>query len=184
MTTATTRRAKPPPQVGCLWLFTGILAAGTFLVWFGLLTIGSLYKGPVNGHVTPPRTPAVASVRSCTRSGLIGSDGFGRWWTCDVTIDVHGGRTVKDTVGHSIVTPRDIGHPVDFVESCAGSGHTDCSYGRPTRDIWEIVNALVSLVRIVVTAGLAFVTAMQLLQATLVSVRTLRARPQLRWLRR
>jgi hypothetical protein len=101
-----------------------------------------------------------------------------------VTIDVRGGRTVKDTVGHSIVTPRDIGHPVDFVESCAGSGHTDCSYGRPTRDIWEIVNALVSLVRIVVTAGLAFVTAMQLLQATLVSVRTLRARPQLRWLRR
>ena len=183
VTTATNRRAKPSPHVRRLLLYSGVLAAATFIVWFGLLTVGSLYKAPVNGHVTPPRTPAVASVLSCTRSGPIGSDGFGRWWICDVTITVRGGRTVKDTVSHSIVIPSDIGHLVDFVESCAGSGHTDCSYGRPTRDIWEIANAFISLLRIVVTAGLALVTAMQLLQAILVAIRTLPARPQMRWLR-
>lgn len=63
-------------------------------------------------------------------------EGFGFWWHCAITVQTADGRQVDTTVGHSVVTPADQGKAVESRELCPDS---QCSYGRPQPEIFDVV---------------------------------------------
>jgi hypothetical protein len=150
----TDRRARRllPLREGLLFILYAVV------LWFAVATVGSLYGGTGRGTTLSSRDRDVtATVRSCRREGPIGRDGFGFWWTCQVSIGVD-----AVEVRHSVATDADVGHTVRVHELCSSKDYTDCKYGRPRGLLWTGLIAALRLIEYFVLAALAFGTVIAL----------------------
>lgn len=140
------------PILGRLTQFATMIAILAAVVVSTLVfdTLSSLYPGTGVVKSTPAERPAEATVQGCERVGPVGGDGLGYWWRCAVTVRIHDGREVETVVGHSVVTPADIGKSIEFREVCYGQGNTDCRYGRPASRVWALAVSVLGMIRIAV----------------------------------
>ncbi|MGC5019704.1 DUF6346 domain-containing protein [Micromonospora sp. DT47] len=127
------------------------LLAGVVLSSLLLDTVASFYSGTGVTKSSPREQSAEATVEECQRLGPVSTYGFGYWWRCDVTVRMGDGRTVRTTVGHSVVTPGDRGRAVEFREACFGKNNTDCNYGRPTSRLWGLALALAGMLNFAIS---------------------------------
>lgn len=151
--------------VACL-LFGGGVLAVSLLIALSLATVRSLYAGDM---VTRPgyRTTGTANVLSCEEVGPITQSGFGFWWNCDIVVELADGRSVRTTVGASVVTPQDRGTMVDIVEFCRHPQHHECSYARPGNVVLTLGAGLVRILEIAVIICGAGLSAVALLAGLL-----------------
>jgi hypothetical protein len=117
-------------------------------------TVTGLYHGANGGRRYGDEVAATADVASCRRTGPIASDALGYWWDCDVTIRTTEGRVVRMTVDRSMVTPDDVGRPVEFEETCDKVGE-NCRYGIPTAYGWYVLVGTLSMLHIGINLCLA-----------------------------
>jgi hypothetical protein len=120
------------------------LVAGWVVASLLFSTVAALNHGTGSRDASDGE-PAVARVRQCLRLGPVSEYGFGFYDECRVTVTSADGRITDAVVGRSIVTPEDIGRPVDLREICSSDG--DCRYGRPTAFIWNALTAVLNLLR-------------------------------------
>lgn len=160
----------------------GLLAAWA-CTWLLLLTGQSFYRGTGDVKGVSPEVPAVARATACHREGPVSSDGLGYWWRCAATVRVED-RVMHVTVSHSVLTPADIGRPVEFREACRGARHTGCAYGRPVTGWWQLPVELMRVGWIVTVVGFAPMALLYLFIGVLGDVRASRALRSLRRRRR
>jgi prepilin signal peptidase PulO-like enzyme (type II secretory pathway) len=144
-----------------------VAAALGLVVLLGFATLFNLYPGTRSGWFGPKERPAVADVGSCRRIGPISGDGFGYWWTCEVTVRTDDGRVVETVVRRSIVTPADRGAKVAFRESCKRDGFKQCSYGRPVARGWKAAMAVFQMVEWTVVIAFGFAVVLFLVRGLL-----------------
>jgi hypothetical protein len=138
----------------------GAIAIAIFL---GLATVGSLHKGEAPPITWVSEVAGTASVGACERSGPVSGQGFGYWWTCEVTVRLDDGRTVRVAIDHSVVSPADRGQPVPIVERCSNRpGEAPCRYSRPGGEILGLGVRLLRMVSYFV-AVIGLLTALILL---------------------
>jgi hypothetical protein len=152
-------------------LLGALVAAGLGVVLLLVFaTAFNLYKGTRSGYLGPEEHPAVAWTGSCERLGPVSHDGIGYWWQCHATVRVADGRVVNTVVDHSILTPADVGHAVEFREACkteAGKQPSGCSYGRPSGRGWKGAMAGLMLVERALIALCGFCVVLCLVRAVL-----------------
>lgn len=130
------------------------LGVGALMLWLGMTSLTSLYRGEPDPHA-PSRVHGVVAVGDCWRSGPISRYGFGYWWQCDVSVSLTDGRTIMTRLDRSIVKPSDRGNRVLLVESCSGPRRTKCVLARPGN--YPLALAL-RIVRVVLWVGTGIAT--------------------------
>lgn len=138
------------------------------VLWFGFETLVSLSPGAqdaLKGHLIT--TAAVGDVRTCERTGPVGSAGFGYWSRCQTDVRMDDGRAASVVLDRSLVTSADIGHPVPLREMCKRSNHTSCVYRGPAGSDWAVPVAFLGLVAKSVTVALCLI-ALVFLTSTIV----------------
>ena len=135
-------------------LYTVAYGLAAAVSWLTFATVLSCYPGTGYWKHDPPEHRATGMVEHCEHHGPVSRNGFGFWWQCRTTVTVDDGSTAEVTLTRSIVTPDDIGYPVELRVACPTDGR--CSYGRPTARGWAIVAQIGQYVAYLPTVVLLF----------------------------
>jgi hypothetical protein len=142
------------------------IAVATFLLAGALWTVGNLNPG-VYPSTEGRYRHGTADVQECHRVGPVSLYGFGYWWRCEAEMTFADGGLVTVTVGHSIVSPDDIGRLVPFLEHCEGKDYEDCRYGKPGRPLLAAGASLLQLLAVIVALAGVWLSAVAAYNALL-----------------
>lgn len=116
---------------GVLYLVSGLVLA--VVLWSASSWFLSIQGGPANSA-----TSAVATTKSCERSGPISTSGIGSWWDCTALVKGPSGKGEGEVVEfhRSELTPSDIGKQVRITSDSATRSNSSVEYRDTERPLW------------------------------------------------
>ncbi|MEU8420707.1 DUF6346 domain-containing protein [Micromonospora sp. NPDC048835] len=154
-----------------------LVAFAGVVIFLGIVTLVSFFPGSGTVYQGPGERPVSVVVGECEQIGPISKNGFGYWWECNAIVTAADGAARQARLERSIVTPEDRGQPVELREGCRDkSGLTDCGYGRPVNEWFEVGVLLIGKLNWVIAVVSALGVLMYLTRALLGAPRYCRFR--------